>query len=295
MITKKRAAFVVNPAKCTDIDAIKKVAAAISGWDAPLYLETTIDDPGAGSAREALAAEVDLVVICGGDGTVTACMGSLAGAGVPVAIVPCGTGNLLARNLGIPLDVAGAVEVAFTGRDRPIDLGMLDAEPFAVMAGIGFDAAMLDDTNDRLKSRVGWLAYVVGAIRHLRDPRFRVALHPADGPVVSRRSVGVLIGNVGHLQGNLPLMPDAEPDDGLLDVLVMAPRGWIGWLRLTLAVLARRREGPTFERLRVRELEIVADRPVACERDGEVVESRSQMHIGVAALAIIVRCPNPTL
>ena len=292
MIPKKRAAFVVNPAKCTDIDTIRKTGDATAGWATPLYFETTVDDPGAGVVRQALDAGVDLVVICGGDGTVTACMSALADAGVPVAIVPCGTGNLLARNLAIPLDVAGALEVAFNGVDRSIDLGMLDAEPFAVMAGIGFDAAMLEDTNDKLKSRVGWLAYVVGATRHLRDPRFRVELHPAEGPVVSRRSVGILIGNVGRLQGNLPLMPDAEPDDGLLDVLVMAPRGWMGWLRLTVAVLARRREGPTFERLRVRELEIVADRPVACERDGEVVKPRSQMRIGVAALAVTVRCPR---
>jgi YegS/Rv2252/BmrU family lipid kinase len=292
MIAVKRAAFVVNPAKCTDIDAIKTAAAIASGWAAPLYFETTVEDPGAGAARDALAAGVDLVVICGGDGTVTECLGALAGSGVPVGIVPCGTGNLLARNLGLPLDAAGALDVAFTGRDRPIDLGMLDAEPFAVMAGIGFDAAMLADTDELLKSRLGWPAYVVGALRHLRDPRFRVELLPADGPTVSRRSVGVLVGNVGRLQGNLPLMPDAEPDDGVLDVLVMAPRGWMGWVRLAVAVLTRRREGPTFERLRVREVEIVADRPVACERDGEVVASRSTMHVRVAALAVTVRCPH---
>jgi len=292
MIVTKQAAFVVNPAKCTGIEAIKTAASITPGWTTPLYFETTVDDPGAGAAREALDAGVDLVVICGGDGTVTACLGALAGADVPVGIVACGTGNLLARNLGIPLDAAAALDVAFGGRDRPIDIGMLDDEPFAVMAGIGLDAAMLDDTNDTLKSRVGWAAYVLAALRHLRDPRFRVELHPSDGASVTRRTVGVLIGNVGHLQGNLPLMPDAEPDDGLLDVLVMAPHGWIGWLRLAVAVLAGRREGPTFERLRVRELDIVADRPVACERDGEVVGSRSQMHVGVAALAVTLRCPR---
>jgi diacylglycerol kinase family enzyme len=290
MIDTKQAAFVINPVKCAEIDVIKAAASTTPGWTTPLYFETAVDDPGAGAVREALDAGVDLVVICGGDGTVTACLGALANSGLPLAIVPCGTGNLLARNLGIPLDVAGALAVAFTGIDRPIDLGMLDAEPFAVMAGIGFDATMLDDTNDNLKSRVGWLAYVVGALKHSRDPLFRVELHPADGPVVSLRSVGVVIGNVGRLQGNVPLMPDAEPDDGLLDVLVMAPHGWIGWLRLTASVLARRRAGPTFERLRVSELDIVADRPVTCERDGDVVKPRSQVHVDVATHAVKVRC-----
>jgi diacylglycerol kinase (ATP) len=99
VITKKRTALVVNPAKCTDIDAIRNIAGSTPGWSAPLYCETTVDDPGAGAAREALAAGVDLVVICGGDGTVTACMGAMADGAVPVAMVPCGTGNLLARNL----------------------------------------------------------------------------------------------------------------------------------------------------------------------------------------------------
>jgi diacylglycerol kinase family enzyme len=287
----KRAGFVVNPIKCTDLEAIKDAARSTPGWAEPLYYETTVDDAGAAATKQALTAGVDVVVICGGDGTVTACLGVLVGTGTPAAIVGCGTGNLLARNLEIPLGLAAALQVAFGGVDRPIDLGMLDGEWFAVMAGVGVDAAMLADTDDALKARVGWPAYAVSALRHLRDTPIRVELRPADGPAVSRRASSVLIGNVGRLQANLPLLPDAEPDDGVLDVLVMAPRGLIGWLRLAAAVAVRRRQSPTFERLRVRAVDIVAQRSVACERDGEVVASRRVIHVEIAPNAVLVRRP----
>jgi diacylglycerol kinase family enzyme len=289
----KRAAFVVNPTKCTDLETIKDAARSAPGWAEPLYYETTVDDTGAAATKQALAAGVDVVVICGGDGTVTACLGVLADTPTPAAIVGCGTGNLLARNLQIPLGLADALDVAFGGVDRPIDLGMLDGESFAVMAGIGLDAAMLADANDALKAHVGWPAYVLSALRHVRDTPIRVELRPADGPMVSRRASSVVIGNVGRLQANLPLLPDAEPDDGLLDVLVMAPRGLIGWLRLAGAVVLRRRQSPTFERLRVQEVDIIAQRSVACERDGEVVASRRRIHVEIAPHAVLIRRSHP--
>ena len=286
-----RAAFIVNPTKCADLDAIKLAANSRPGWDNGLFLETTIDDTGGGVTANSLAEGVDLVVVCGGDGTVTACVGALAGNGVPFAIVACGTGNLLARNLDIPLDTEAALEVAFAGGNRPLDLGMIDGEAFAVMAGVGFDADMLADTSDALKAKIGWLAYAVGAARHLLDQPIRVELHPLDGPAVTRHARGVLIGNVGRLQGNLPLLPDAVPDDGVLDVLVMAPRGLLGWFRLAAHVLTRRRRAPTLERLRVRELDIVAQHTMACERDGELIEPRRRVHVEVAPRAVVVRCP----
>lgn len=288
----KRAAFVVNPSKCTDIEIVKKLVAAAPGWTDPTYFETTADDPGHGAAKRALGTGSDLIVICGGDGTVTACLGVLAGSGVPVAIVPCGTGNLLARNLKIPLGVDDAMEAALTGEDLPIDLGDLDGEPFAVMAGIGFDAAMLADANDTLKQRVGWPAYVVSAARHLRDRPVRVELRPSDGPPLHRRAASVIVANVGQLQGKLPLLPDASPDDGLLDVLIIAPRGFGGWLRVASAVVLRRRDAPMLDRLQVTEIEIVAQRTVRCERDGEVVPSRRRLRVRVSPSAVVVRRPR---
>ncbi len=148
-----RAAVIVDPAKA-DVPApweqVDKTLAA-AGWSTPLWLETTPEDPGRGMAEAAVAAGVQLVVICGGDGTVMGRLGALVGTDVPVAVVPLGTGNLLAHNLGVPIGFADALAVAVNGVDRRIDLGRVGDQPFAVMAGIGFDAAMMADATEDMK------------------------------------------------------------------------------------------------------------------------------------------------
>ena len=157
-----RAAIIVNPATA-DEPALRESAAktlAAAGWSTPFWLETTPDDPGLGMAEAAVAAGVQLVVICGGDGTIMACLGALVGTDVPVALVPLGTGNLLARNLGVPTEFADALAVAVNGVDRRIDLGRVGDQRFAVMAGIGFDAAMMADASEDMKRLAGWPAYV---------------------------------------------------------------------------------------------------------------------------------------
>ncbi|WP_405719792.1 diacylglycerol kinase family protein [Streptomyces sp. NBC_01537] len=152
-----------------------------------------------------------------------------------MAIVPCGTGNLLARNLGLPMDPVTALERALEGTSAGIDVGRVagDGLPesrFTVMAGAGFDAAMVRDASERLKARLGWAAYVISAVRHLRDPRMRLSIRLDGGPVLERWARMVVVGNVGALQGGLPLLPDARPDSGRLDVVLLDPRGAGGWL-----------------------------------------------------------------
>ena len=143
-------AVVANPTK-TDLETRRQVRAvcAAQGWAEPLWLETTVDDPGTGQAHEAIERGADVVLACGGDGTVRAVAEALAGTGVAMGLVPAGTGNLLARTIGTPQEVAAATRVALAGDDRKIDVGRVrvDDEPdervFLVMAGTGFDAAML--------------------------------------------------------------------------------------------------------------------------------------------------------
>jgi diacylglycerol kinase (ATP) len=118
-------------------------------------------------AREAVRSGVDLVLASGGDGTVTACAGGVAGSGIPLGVLACGTGNLLARNLGLPLSLDEALTVALTGSERRLDVGTANGRPFVVMAGIGFDAAMLEGASEELKKRMGWAAYALSALRHL--------------------------------------------------------------------------------------------------------------------------------
>ena len=173
----------VNPTKLGDGDGYRATvrrAMQEHGWSEPLWLETTAADQGRGPASEAVAAGADLVLACGGDGTVTACAEGVVGTGVPLAVIPIGTGNLLARNLGLPNVLADALAVALHGTDQPIDVGTANGRLFVVMAGLGLDARMLSDTSEPLKQRVGWAAYAISVIRHLRDRPMRLTLI-ADG------------------------------------------------------------------------------------------------------------------
>jgi YegS/Rv2252/BmrU family lipid kinase len=291
-----RAAVIVNPAKAGVPDLREPVdkTLAAAGWSTPLWLQTTPEDPGRGMAEAAVAAGVQLVVICGGDGTVMACLGALAGTDVPVAVVPLGTGNLLARNLGVPTQFADALAVAVHGIDRRIDLGRVGDQPFAVMAGMGFDAAMMADATEGMKRFAGWAAYVTSGLRHLRDPVMRVRLRIDGAPPLRRPARTVLVGNVGRLQGGLELLPDAAADDGLLDVIVVAPRRLRDWIRVAWRVLRRdRTRDSQLERFRGRSVLVEADRIVPRQMDGEVIDDGRSLNARIEPGALVVRVPQP--
>lgn len=250
----RRLAVVYNPTK-GDTKALHKAvrstlervrqdasASEATAWAEPLWLETTVDDAGQGLARQALESGIDLVLAAGGDGTVRAVAAGLRGSGVPLGIVPLGTGNLLARNIGVPLsDVRAAVRLAVTGDDRAIDVGIAEltrdsgaasTHAFLVMAGIGIDAAMIANTNPQLKKRVGWLAYVDGGLRSLNSSKFQIHYQLRGHQRHSAHVNSILAGNCGVLPGNMELMPDAALDDGELDIALLQPRTRFGWLRI---------------------------------------------------------------
>jgi diacylglycerol kinase family enzyme len=264
-------AVICNPATVPDEEALR--VEIKRRWPSAelMWLQTTVEDPGAGQARQALDGDADLVLVAGGDGTVAECAGVLADTGVPMALAPLGTGNLLARNLGLPLDLAEALDVAAgTTRDR-IDLLEAGAKRFAVMAGLGFDAAMMRDTDDNVKDRVSWFAYVIGGARALRRTRstaYRIAVD--DDPSSSVRALGVLVGNVGELQAGMAALPDADPRDGLLDVIVVAPRSWrdVPGLLVWLA-RGRLRDSTHTITMRGRAVSISAERDVPVQFDGD--------------------------
>jgi YegS/Rv2252/BmrU family lipid kinase len=262
------------------------------GWSEPLWLETRPDDTGERLAREAVRSGAGLVLASGGDGTITACAAGVAGSGVPLGVLPCGTGNLLARNLGLPLSLDEALAVALTGSDRRLDVGIANGRPFVVMAGIGFDAEMLDGADERLKNRVGWAAYVLSALRHLGERPVAMILRADGGRPRRRWASGVIVGNVGSLPGNVRLLPDAVPDDGVLDVAVLAARGWLGWLRLAIDVLLRRRTGRVAH-LTCRELIVDASRARRWEVDGEVAGFTRRLRITLQPGSLVIRVPAP--
>lgn len=241
----KHAAIVYNPIK-VDLQKLRKSVEKSEtdhGWDRTKWYATSESDAGQGVTKEALKKGAAVVVAAGGDGTVRAVAEALRDSAVPISLLPSGTGNLLARNLDLNLsNLDACVETAFAGNAHSIDLGIAtitredgteEEHVFLVMAGIGLDAKMIAKTNPRLKKAVGWLAYVDAGMRalpELKPVRLRYRL---DGQVEKSLNAHTLIvGNCGSLPGGILLLPDAKPDDGILDIAALKPRGRFGWLRV---------------------------------------------------------------
>lgn len=287
-----RVLVVANPTTYRDGARLRhavRFAMSRHGWNEPLWLETTRDDPAGGMARTAVRTQADLVLAIGGDGTVTACAAVLAGTGVPLAILPTGTGNLLARNLGLPLALEDALAVACTGTDRCLDMGTANGRPFLVMAGVGFDARALD-SGAPLKPRLGWTAYYLAALRHLGDEPMQVTLQADDGVPTRRHASALVIGNVGALPGGVPLLPRARPDDGLLDAVLLTAQGLMSWTAVGTQVLLRRATGRV-ARLTFRQLRIDLASRQPWQLDGEAMGSTHQLVIAVEPGQLMLRGP----
>ncbi len=302
-VENPRVAVIANPAKVDDVHELRESVTRRcieAGWDEPLWFETTVEDPGAGMTRDALRSGATLVLACGGDGTVAACAGALADesvadpsvtASVTLALVPAGTGNLLARNLDLPLQQEAALDLAL-GRHGVLGLDVLTEgeHRFVVMAGIGFDAALIRDTPDELKAKVGWAAYLVGLVRALRGtPTASFTVTVDGGPAVTESCIGVLVGNVGKVQGGIAVLPDADPSDGLLDVIMLTPHspgGYVGLLRRLL------RRGSGSDRhatlLRGRTVEISAEQELPIEFDGDFDNHARRLSVGVLPQAVSI-------
>ena len=240
-----RAAVVYHPLK-TDVGALRSAVLrheARAGWAPSIWHETSEDDAGQAVTKLALESGASVVLASGGDGTVRAVAEALRGSGTPIAVVPQGTGNLLARNLGAPLgDLDETVRAAFFGENRPVDLGVVsitradeseDEHVFLVLAGMGLDARAITATRSSLKKRLGWLAYVDAGMRTMiKDAPLQIHYSVDGAPLKSLTVFTVMIGNCGLLPGGVLLIPDAELDDGKLDVVALRPLGPFSWLRI---------------------------------------------------------------
>jgi diacylglycerol kinase (ATP) len=219
-------------------------------------------------ARRALEEGADLVFAWGGDGTVRRCLGELAGTAACLAVIPAGTANLFATNLGIPADIEEAVAVGLHGERRRFDVGRFSGERFGVMAGVGFDAEMIRGSDD-LKERLGRLAYVWSGSRNLREDAFEAEIRVDGLDWFDGRATCILLGNVGDLFGGVTVFPDARPDDGQLELGVVTAEGVVQWAR----TLARTAAGdptasPFVRATRARKVKVRLDRKVRYELDG---------------------------
>jgi diacylglycerol kinase family enzyme len=305
-------AFVINRTLLRDPRRFAqrcRAAAEDRGWEPWFAPDPVADSPAL--TRLAVEAGADLVVAAGGDGTVRACAEVLAGTGIPLAIVPLGTANLVARALGVPGQASRALEVAFGGRDRPVDLGRVAAADegivFAAMAGIGLDAAVVGAAWPWVKRRVGWVAYGMAAVPRLGWPASDFTIQVDGAAPVRRRARCVVVANAGLLPGGFTLLPAARLDDGLLDVGILAPAGGWDWLRLGGKVLGGKvldgripggrvlgewvlgapSRGLAGERGRL--VEVSADRVLPRQADGEVLVPGQTLGASVAPGALVLR------
>ena len=373
---RRKVTIILNPTKVEDpatVGAALTRQAVDLGWAPPDIVETTVEDPGTGQTRAALLSGADLVCVIGGDGTVREVAEVLAGTRTPMGLLARGTGNLLARNLQLPLDnLEQAMVVALTGLNRHIDIGWATVDPtpeqladepgepatqgkgddaaerpgsapaeppgdpvgerpvtavteasgeaaaerpdeepeeekgeaaeerapqrpanahaFLVMGGLGFDAAVMEGTSEGLKARVGWPAYIAGGAKNLLRARFRTTLVIDGGAETSRRARTVVVGNCGRLTGGITLMPDAEVDDGILDVVAITPRGIAAWAGVAAHVLTQRqKEHSQLDRYRCRRALVTVEEPQRVQVDGDVLGEARQVLFSIQPRSLIVR------
>jgi diacylglycerol kinase family enzyme len=274
------------------LDELRRVLSD-AGVHEPLWFEVSKSKKAPKRARRALRAGVDLVVVWGGDGMVQRTADALAGTGTPIAIVPAGTANLLASNLGIPTDIAGCVKVGLNGARRPVDLGRFDGEHFAVMAGVGFDARMIRDADAGLKDRVGRLAYIWTGAKNLKSPRVKARIKVDGAPWLNAKVACVLVGNVGSLFGGVTVFEDAKPDDGRLEVGVVTAKSATQWMRALARTATGRPERSPFVHLTsAKKLSIRLADPMPYELDGGDRPPTDRIRVRVAPGAAIFCVPD---
>nr|WP_127843133.1 YegS/Rv2252/BmrU family lipid kinase [Actinomyces wuliandei] len=298
--TGKRAALIYNPTKFDDLSLLRRRVEAdvlAAGWLPTLWLETTPDDPGREMTRRALDARVDLVMVAGGDGTVRAVSAELAAAAAapPMALIPAGTGNLLARNLSVPLDTDEALQLALHGQPRPVDVVHCrhdgGAQRFVVMAGMGLDAQIMGDTDENLKRVIRSGAYALAAVHNASPAPFTATVTLDDGEPTQQQAVMALVGNVGTITGGITLFPEARPDDGYVDLLLANPDRVSDWARLGAQVLTGQTvRGFTFAQ--ARRVTIETTEPVAFELDGDTTAPTRRLRAVVEPGALRVITPS---
>lgn len=326
------AVVVFNPSKQADFETLRIALARECDWmgmPEPIWLETTVEEPGKAQARQAIEMGASVVIAAGGDGTVRAVAEGLAGSGVALGLLPIGTANLLARNLGIANQVEPMIATVLAGKDQLIDVGWLeieehspetlerigalgidDAEPakpgrygFLVISGLGFDAEVMGGVDPTLKKRIGWLAYLTSALKVLKYPKLTATIRTRSGSSVTTEARSVMFANCGELVSGFVMAPDAKPDDGWLDIAILDVEGGLmGWGDLVRRVGLQGigvRSDPLGDKSRpvqgsidfrrTRECTVTVEEPAQVQLDGDVVGYASKVSASIEPGALYVR------
>jgi len=263
------------------------------GVDDPLWIEIPKSRFAPKQVKRALAEGSELLFIWGGDGTVQRCIDTAADSDAALAILPAGTANLFATNLGIPQDIEEAVSVGLRGERRKLDVGRFNGERFAVMAGAGFDASMIQQADGTLKDRLGRVAYVWTGSKNLRAKPFNAKIDVDGAPWYAGPASLVLVGNVGRLFGGVEVFEDARPDDGRLEVGVVNAQGVTDWIRALARTAAGHAErSPLVQTTTAKKIKVKLNRKVLYEVDGGDREKVRSFTVKVQPAAITICLPR---
>ncbi|GIF73521.1 diacylglycerol/lipid kinase family protein [Asanoa siamensis] len=269
---------------------------ADAGVIEPLWYEVPKSRKAPKKVRKALDAGAELIFVWGGDGMVQRTVDALARAGaddVPLAILPAGTANLLAANLEIPEDLAEAVEIGLHGKRRSVDVGRVNGEHFAVMAGAGFDGELIRDADRGLKDRLGRLAYAWTGARHVRDGAVPMRVTVDGEEWYAGAASCVLFGNVGTITGGIRAFDDADPHDGRLEVGVATAEGALEWARTLGRMATGRSDGSPFIKITTgRKIRVDLAEPLIYEMDGGARDAAKKLKVRAVPAAITLCLPG---
>ncbi len=293
------AAIIINPVAggrrrsllAADRVALVERALATHGMSGTVVLTQA---PGHGKelARQAVAAGHSPIVAWGGDGTINEVASQLVRTGIPLGIVRAGSGNGLARELGIPASPDRAIAIAFAGRDRVVDVGEIDGRPFLNIAGIGFDAAMAFEFNRLGGEHRGPLRYTYQVLRAAFAYQGMHYVVETDGRRMEPHALVIAIANLAQYGANVVIAPGAKPDDGLLDVVTVEKRGTLGRLGLAPRVFDRTiHKAPGVTMVSTTRVVVRAATPMVFHVDGEPHEAGTTLEARVLPGALIVRVP----
>jgi len=265
---------------------------AREGHAEPLWYEVAKSRKAPKRARKAMAEGANLIFVWGGDGMVQRCVDAVAGTKAVIAILPAGTANLLAANLGIPADLGAAVRVGLHGGRRTIDTGTVNGEHFAVMAGAGFDARMIAGASRRMKKHIGPLAYLYTGARSLTVRRTRAVVDVDGRRLFSGPLSCVLVGNVSRVLGGIEVFSDARPDDGILEVGLVTAKNPAEWVRaLGRLAIGSPAKSPFIRIARGRRITVRFRHAMPCELDGGAREPTAKMRIKARPASVTICVP----
>jgi diacylglycerol kinase (ATP) len=288
-----KAALIINPiaGQGKSLRVLPKVEQILGAHFRLQIFMTLKTGDGFGLTRQALGKRCDAVIVIGGDGTISETVNALVQSDIPVGILPCGTANVLARELHIPKRIDQACKVIIEGHTRRIDLGIANDRYFVTMAGAGFDAKIVQDVDQNAKRLIKDLAYVLTGVKVLlryRPSRMTVQVDEGE----SKYGYFAVVGNARYYAGRFSVTAEASMEDGLLDICIFKKKGIERFARYVAGVVfSKHLDFEDVDYLKGNKVRIEADRPTLVQADGELI-GQLPMEFSVVPGAITIFCPG---